>query len=135
MSKNKKKKIKKKQKRQAELLEKCIMDLEEMEKTTETREEEDDDEEDPQSPKGRACAPLRQVSLQELENEEIQGKNQGSDLTYLLPLVLGLSCCKTEIKSWYESFGHSYHLSSTDYFQRAASVPSSCGWDQKGCQK
>uniref|UniRef100_A0A671YXY5 non-specific serine/threonine protein kinase n=1 Tax=Sparus aurata TaxID=8175 RepID=A0A671YXY5_SPAAU len=72
MSKNKKKKIKKKQKRQAELLEKCIMDLEEMEKTTETREEEDDEEENPQSPKGRACAPLRQVSLQELENEEIE---------------------------------------------------------------
>uniref|UniRef100_A0A7N6BJ76 non-specific serine/threonine protein kinase n=1 Tax=Anabas testudineus TaxID=64144 RepID=A0A7N6BJ76_ANATE len=65
MSKNKKKKLKKKQKRQAELLEKCIMDLEKMEKTTETREEEDDDE-DPQSPKGRVCAPLRQVSLQEL---------------------------------------------------------------------
>uniref|UniRef100_A0A1A8FHI3 non-specific serine/threonine protein kinase n=2 Tax=Nothobranchius korthausae TaxID=1143690 RepID=A0A1A8FHI3_9TELE len=72
MSKNKKKKLKKKQKRQAELLEKCIMDLEEMEKTTETREdnEEDGDEKDPQSPKGRACAPLRQVSLQELETEE-----------------------------------------------------------------
>ncbi|XP_026223669.1 SRSF protein kinase 1a isoform X2 [Anabas testudineus] len=69
MSKNKKKKLKKKQKRQAELLEKCIMDLEKMEKTTETREEEDDDE-DPQSPKGRVCAPLRQVSLQELGNEE-----------------------------------------------------------------
>uniref|UniRef100_A0A7N6BLP9 non-specific serine/threonine protein kinase n=1 Tax=Anabas testudineus TaxID=64144 RepID=A0A7N6BLP9_ANATE len=72
MSKNKKKKLKKKQKRQAELLEKCIMDLEKMEKTTETREEEDDDE-DPQSPKGRVCAPLRQVSLQELGNEETAG--------------------------------------------------------------
>uniref|UniRef100_A0A4W6CQ12 non-specific serine/threonine protein kinase n=1 Tax=Lates calcarifer TaxID=8187 RepID=A0A4W6CQ12_LATCA len=70
MSKNKKKKLKKKQKRQAELLEKCIMDLEEMDKTTETREEEDDEDEDPQSPKGRVCAPLRQVSLQELGNEE-----------------------------------------------------------------
>uniref|UniRef100_A0A8C4HCR8 non-specific serine/threonine protein kinase n=1 Tax=Dicentrarchus labrax TaxID=13489 RepID=A0A8C4HCR8_DICLA len=70
MSKNKKKKLKKKQKRQAELLEKCILDLEEMEKTTETREEEDDEDEDPQSPKGRACAPLRQVSLLELGNEE-----------------------------------------------------------------
>uniref|UniRef100_A0A7N9ANY5 non-specific serine/threonine protein kinase n=1 Tax=Mastacembelus armatus TaxID=205130 RepID=A0A7N9ANY5_9TELE len=70
MSKNKKKKLKKKQKRQAELLEKCIMDLEEMEKTTETREEEDEDDEDPQSPKGRVCAPLRQVSFQELGNEE-----------------------------------------------------------------
>uniref|UniRef100_A0A8C7ZST5 non-specific serine/threonine protein kinase n=1 Tax=Oryzias sinensis TaxID=183150 RepID=A0A8C7ZST5_9TELE len=69
MSKNKKKKLKKKQKRQAELLEKCIMDLEEMEKTTETRED-DDEEEEPQSPKGRVCAPLRQVSLQDLGNEE-----------------------------------------------------------------
>uniref|UniRef100_A0A665TK85 non-specific serine/threonine protein kinase n=1 Tax=Echeneis naucrates TaxID=173247 RepID=A0A665TK85_ECHNA len=68
MSKNKKKKLKKKQKRQAELLEKCIMDLEEMEKTTETREEEEEEDEDPQSPKGRVCAPLRQVSLQELGN-------------------------------------------------------------------
>uniref|UniRef100_A0A3Q3K2S4 non-specific serine/threonine protein kinase n=1 Tax=Monopterus albus TaxID=43700 RepID=A0A3Q3K2S4_MONAL len=73
MSKNKKKKLKKKQKRKAALLEKCIMDLEEMEKTTETREEEDDEEEDPQSPKGRVCAPLRQVSLQELGNEEREG--------------------------------------------------------------
>ncbi|XP_045912336.1 SRSF protein kinase 1a isoform X3 [Micropterus dolomieu] len=72
MSKNKKKKLKKKQKRQAELLEKCIMDLEEMEKTTETREEEEDEDEDPQSPKGRACAPLRQVSLLELGNEETE---------------------------------------------------------------
>ncbi|XP_061592243.1 SRSF protein kinase 1a isoform X4 [Cololabis saira] len=70
MSKNKKKKLKKKQRRQAELLEKCIMDLEEMEKTTETRED-DDEEEDPQSPKGRACAPLRQLSLQGLGDEEI----------------------------------------------------------------
>uniref|UniRef100_A0A8C7ZQT8 non-specific serine/threonine protein kinase n=1 Tax=Oryzias sinensis TaxID=183150 RepID=A0A8C7ZQT8_9TELE len=73
MSKNKKKKLKKKQKRQAELLEKCIMDLEEMEKTTETRED-DDEEEEPQSPKGRVCAPLRQVSLQDLGNEEPNGK-------------------------------------------------------------
>lgn len=69
MSKNKKKKLKKKQKRQAELLEKCILDLEEMEKTTE-KQEEDDEDEDPQSPKARACAPLRQVSLQDLGNEE-----------------------------------------------------------------
>ncbi|MEQ2168593.1 hypothetical protein GOODEAATRI_016301, partial [Goodea atripinnis] len=45
------------------LLEKCIMDLEEMEKTTETREDDEEDK-DPQSPKGRACAPLRHVSLQ-----------------------------------------------------------------------
>ncbi|CAJ1085319.1 SRSF protein kinase 1a isoform X2 [Xyrichtys novacula] len=72
MSKNKKKKMKKKQKRQAELLEKCILDLEEMEKTTEVREEEDDEDEDPQSPKGRACAPLRRVSLRELGNEETE---------------------------------------------------------------
>ncbi|XP_041859654.1 SRSF protein kinase 1a isoform X2 [Melanotaenia boesemani] len=74
MSKNKKKKLKKKQKRQAELLEKCIMDLEEMEKTTETREDDEDDE-DPQSPKGRACAPLRQVSFQEIGNEETTESN------------------------------------------------------------
>uniref|UniRef100_A0A8C4HDI7 non-specific serine/threonine protein kinase n=1 Tax=Dicentrarchus labrax TaxID=13489 RepID=A0A8C4HDI7_DICLA len=92
MSKNKKKKLKKKQKRQAELLEKCILDLEEMEKTTETREEEDDEDEDPQSPKGRACAPLRQVSLLELGNEETGGKNPTSQesvvlLTFLMTLV------------------------------------------------
>uniref|UniRef100_A0A3Q0R3I1 non-specific serine/threonine protein kinase n=1 Tax=Amphilophus citrinellus TaxID=61819 RepID=A0A3Q0R3I1_AMPCI len=68
MSKNKKKKLKKKQKRQAELLEKCIMDLEEMEKTTEIRDD-DEDEDEPQIQKGRACAPLRQVSLQEIGNE------------------------------------------------------------------
>uniref|UniRef100_A0A674PGW0 non-specific serine/threonine protein kinase n=1 Tax=Takifugu rubripes TaxID=31033 RepID=A0A674PGW0_TAKRU len=73
MSKNKKKKLKKKQKRQAELLEKCILDLEEIEKNTEAREEEDDEYEDPQSPMGRACAPLRQVSLQDLGNEETEG--------------------------------------------------------------
>ncbi|XP_074537676.1 SRSF protein kinase 1a [Halichoeres trimaculatus] len=79
MSKNKKKKIKKKQKRQAELLEKCILDLEEMEKTTEIREEEDDEDEDPQSPKGRACAPLRQMSLQELGNEETEESSLGAD--------------------------------------------------------
>uniref|UniRef100_A0A668A9B0 non-specific serine/threonine protein kinase n=1 Tax=Myripristis murdjan TaxID=586833 RepID=A0A668A9B0_9TELE len=70
MSKNKKKKLKKKQKRQAELLEKCIMDLEEMEKTPDLREEEEDEDEEPQSPKARACAPLRQVSLQDIGNEE-----------------------------------------------------------------
>ena len=78
MSKNKKKKLKKKQKRQAELLEKCIMDLQEMDKTTETREEEDDEDEDPQSPKGRVCAPLRQVSLQQLANEETGGEKPTS---------------------------------------------------------
>uniref|UniRef100_A0A3B3UBW2 non-specific serine/threonine protein kinase n=1 Tax=Poecilia latipinna TaxID=48699 RepID=A0A3B3UBW2_9TELE len=66
MSKNKKKKLKKKQKRQAELLEKCIMDMEEMEKTTETRE----DDKEPQSPKGRACAPLRRVSIEEFRSDE-----------------------------------------------------------------
>ncbi|XP_007540905.1 SRSF protein kinase 1-like isoform X2 [Poecilia formosa] len=66
MSKNKKKKLKKKQKRQAELLEKCIMDMEEMEKTTETRE----DDKEPQSPKGRACAPLRRVSIEEFTSDE-----------------------------------------------------------------
>uniref|UniRef100_A0A8C6U184 non-specific serine/threonine protein kinase n=1 Tax=Neogobius melanostomus TaxID=47308 RepID=A0A8C6U184_9GOBI len=70
MSKNKKKKMKKKQKRKAELLEKCIMDLEEMEKSTEPQEEDDDEYEDPQSPKGRACAPLRQLSFQDLGAEE-----------------------------------------------------------------
>ncbi|CAK6951359.1 SRSF protein kinase 1a isoform X1 [Scomber scombrus] len=80
MSKNKKKKLKKKQKRQAELLEKCIMDLEEMEKTTETREEEQDEDEDPQSPKGRACSPLRQVSLHDLGNEETEGSSVNADL-------------------------------------------------------
>ncbi|XP_075332750.1 SRSF protein kinase 1a isoform X3 [Odontesthes bonariensis] len=81
MSKNKKKKLKKKQKRQAELLEKCILDLEEMEKTTETREDDDDDEEDeePQSPKGRACAPLRQVSLQEIGNEDTAESSVNAD--------------------------------------------------------
>ncbi|XP_047450778.1 SRSF protein kinase 1a isoform X2 [Mugil cephalus] len=80
MSKNKKKKLKKKQKRQAELLEKCIMDLEEMEKTTETREEDDEDE-DPQSPKGRACAPLRQVSFQDFGNEETEEYSVNADVT------------------------------------------------------
>uniref|UniRef100_A0AAQ5ZBG4 non-specific serine/threonine protein kinase n=1 Tax=Amphiprion ocellaris TaxID=80972 RepID=A0AAQ5ZBG4_AMPOC len=96
MSKNKKKKLKKKQKRQAELLEKCILDLEEMEKTTEPREEDDEDDE-PQSPKGRACAPLRQVSLQELGNEETEGKRLTSvrvmSATYLLSFSLCFSLC------------------------------------------
>lgn len=49
------------------------MDLEEMEKTTETREEEDDDDDEPQSPKGRVCAPLRQVSFQDLGNDGTEG--------------------------------------------------------------
>ena len=72
MSKNKKKKLKKKQKRQAALLEKCIMDLEEMEKVEE--EEDDDDDDDPQSPKARACAPLRQLSLRDIGEEETAGR-------------------------------------------------------------
>ncbi|XP_028266057.1 SRSF protein kinase 1a isoform X3 [Parambassis ranga] len=84
MSKNKKKKLKKKQKRQAELLEKCIMDLEEMEKTTETREEDDEDD-DPQSPMGRACAPLRQVSLQDLGNEETEESSGNTDILSGVP--------------------------------------------------
>ncbi|XP_041713070.2 SRSF protein kinase 1 [Coregonus clupeaformis] len=71
MSKNKKKKLKKKQKRQAELLEKCILDLEEMEKAPGREEEEDEEEEDPESPvspksERQYCAPLRQISLQEV---------------------------------------------------------------------
>lgn len=108
MSKNKKKKLKKKQKRQAELLEKCILDLEEIEKTTEAREEEEDEYEDqhPQSPKGRACAPLRQVSLRELGNEETEGRNP--TLQYMISMqFLKFSCflfrfccdCMTVIKS------------------------------------
>lgn len=84
MSKNKKKKLKKKQKRQAELLEKCILDLEEMDKTTETREEEDYEYEDPQSPKGRACSPLRDMSLREPRNENTEGKNTRSQQQYAL---------------------------------------------------
>uniref|UniRef100_A0A671YUI5 non-specific serine/threonine protein kinase n=1 Tax=Sparus aurata TaxID=8175 RepID=A0A671YUI5_SPAAU len=117
MSKNKKKKIKKKQKRQAELLEKCIMDLEEMEKTTETREEEDDEEENPQSPKGRACAPLRQVSLQELENEEIEGKNPVSHLTFLLPLVLTLLLTQVVESVCFSSVSLSQHKHFTEDIQ------------------
>uniref|UniRef100_A0A8C2Z7K1 non-specific serine/threonine protein kinase n=1 Tax=Cyclopterus lumpus TaxID=8103 RepID=A0A8C2Z7K1_CYCLU len=89
MSKNKKKKLKKKQKRQAELLEKCILDLEEMEKNTETREDEEDDDEDPQSPKGRACAPLRRVSVLDLGDEETEGKK--SRLCFFPFLSLSLS--------------------------------------------
>ncbi|XP_070695440.1 SRSF protein kinase 1a isoform X2 [Pempheris klunzingeri] len=85
MSKNKKKKLKKKQKRQAELLEKCILDLEEMEKTTEAREEEDYEDEDPQSPKGRACAPLRQLSLLGRENEETEESTVNADLMRVGP--------------------------------------------------
>uniref|UniRef100_A0A671LLC2 non-specific serine/threonine protein kinase n=1 Tax=Sinocyclocheilus anshuiensis TaxID=1608454 RepID=A0A671LLC2_9TELE len=78
MSKNKKKKLKKKQKRQAELLEKCIMDLEEMEIGPEGREEEEDD---PESPKSLSCAPLRQLSLQDIHKhftEDIQTRQYRS---------------------------------------------------------
>uniref|UniRef100_A0A8K9UHA8 non-specific serine/threonine protein kinase n=1 Tax=Oncorhynchus mykiss TaxID=8022 RepID=A0A8K9UHA8_ONCMY len=83
MSKNKKKKLKKKQKRQAELLEKCILDLEEMEKAPER--EEEDDEEDPESPVSPKqqrpyCAPLRQVSLQ-----EVARCIAGAEVTWLGP--------------------------------------------------
>ncbi|KAM6929890.1 SRSF protein kinase 1a [Lycodopsis pacificus] len=85
MSKNKKKKLKKKQKRQAELLEKCILDLEEMEKTTETREDEEDEDEDPQSPKGRAYAPLRQVSILELGDEDTEESSVNADLMRVGP--------------------------------------------------
>ncbi|KAM9350937.1 SRSF protein kinase 1a isoform 2-T2 [Symphorus nematophorus] len=98
MSKNKKKKLKKKQKRQAELLEKCIMDLEEMEKTTETREEEDYEDEDPQSPKGRACAPLRQVSLQELGNEETEESSVTADLMRVGPDGLSEVNCNGHVE-------------------------------------
>uniref|UniRef100_A0A8C7DQN4 non-specific serine/threonine protein kinase n=1 Tax=Oncorhynchus kisutch TaxID=8019 RepID=A0A8C7DQN4_ONCKI len=79
MSKNKKKKLKKKQKRQAELLEKCILDLEEMEKAPGRGDEEDEDEEDPESPvsskqQRTCCAPLRQVSLQEIASQNTTGE-------------------------------------------------------------
>ncbi|XP_069545010.1 SRSF protein kinase 1a isoform X1 [Brachyistius frenatus] len=97
MSKNKKKKLKKKQKRQAELLEKCIMDLEEMEKTTETREDDEEDE-DPQSPKGRACAPLRQVSLQELGNEETEESSVNADVMRVGPEELSEVNCNGHVE-------------------------------------
>ncbi|XP_029362367.1 SRSF protein kinase 1a isoform X3 [Echeneis naucrates] len=98
MSKNKKKKLKKKQKRQAELLEKCIMDLEEMEKTTETREEEEEEDEDPQSPKGRVCAPLRQVSLQELGNGGRGESNVHADLVRMGPDELSEVNCNGHVE-------------------------------------
>ncbi|AWP09597.1 putative SRSF protein kinase 1 [Scophthalmus maximus] len=98
MSKNKKKKLKKKQKRQAELLEKCIMDLEKMDKTTETREEEDDEDEDPQSPKGRVCAPLRQVSLQELENDDTGESSVHADLLRVGPEGLSEMNCNGHVE-------------------------------------
>ncbi|XP_028849426.1 SRSF protein kinase 1a [Denticeps clupeoides] len=77
MSKNKKKKLKKKQKRQAELLEKCILDLEEMERCPQGAEE--DYEDDPQSPKSPSCAPLRQVSLQEIADEDLEDCTEQSN--------------------------------------------------------
>ncbi|XP_033942509.1 SRSF protein kinase 1a isoform X2 [Pseudochaenichthys georgianus] len=93
MSKNKKKKLKKKQKRQAELLEKCILDLEEMEKTTETRDDEEEEDEDPESPKGRACAPLRQVSYLELGDEETEESSENADVMRVGPEgVLEVNC-------------------------------------------
>ncbi|XP_070964605.1 SRSF protein kinase 1-like isoform X1 [Oncorhynchus clarkii lewisi] len=94
MSKNKKKKLKKKQKRQAELLEKCILDLEEMEKAPERgeeeEEEEEDDDEDPESPVSPKqqrpyCAPLRQVSLQEVASQDTAGCIAGAEVTWLGP--------------------------------------------------
>ncbi|KAM6925103.1 SRSF protein kinase 1a [Xenentodon cancila] len=103
MSKNKKKKLKKKQKRQAELLEKCIMDLEEMEKTTETRED-DDEEEDPQSPKGRACAPLRQVSFQELGTEETVDCITNADHMRVGPVELSEANCNGHIDTEEKEF-------------------------------
>ncbi|XP_059906698.1 SRSF protein kinase 1a isoform X2 [Gadus macrocephalus] len=102
MSKNKKKKLKKKQKRQAALLEKCIMDLEEMEEMEKVEEEEDDDDdEDPQSPKARACAPLRQLSLRDIGEEETAECSVTADVTRLgldgpEKNCNGLTCC-TEV--------------------------------------
>uniref|UniRef100_A0AAX7VHL5 non-specific serine/threonine protein kinase n=1 Tax=Astatotilapia calliptera TaxID=8154 RepID=A0AAX7VHL5_ASTCA len=87
MSKNKKKKLKKKQKRQAELLEKCILDLEEMEKTTEIRED-DEDEDDPQTEKGRACAPLRQVSFKLFAVAELLWKFNKNHVNFELLMII-----------------------------------------------
>uniref|UniRef100_A0A8C7NM31 non-specific serine/threonine protein kinase n=1 Tax=Oncorhynchus mykiss TaxID=8022 RepID=A0A8C7NM31_ONCMY len=90
MSKNKKKKLKKKQKRQAELLEKCILDLEEMEKAPGRGDEEDEDEEDPESPVSSKqqrtyCAPLRQVSLQEIASQDTTAYIAGAEVTRFVP--------------------------------------------------
>ncbi|XP_031650607.1 SRSF protein kinase 3 [Oncorhynchus kisutch] len=90
MSKNKKKKLKKKQKRQAELLEKCILDLEEMEKAPGRGDEEDEDEEDPESPvsskqQRTCCAPLRQVSLQEIASQNTTVYIAGAEVTRIVP--------------------------------------------------
>ncbi|KAG7521362.1 SRSF protein kinase 1 isoform X2 [Solea senegalensis] len=98
MSKNKKKKLKKKQKRQAELLEKCIMDLEKMEKTTDIQEEEDDEDEDPQSPKGRVCAPLRQVSLQDLGHTETGETSDHTDFLRVGPEGLSELNCNGHVE-------------------------------------
>ncbi|XP_031659908.1 SRSF protein kinase 1 isoform X2 [Oncorhynchus kisutch] len=85
MSKNKKKKLKKKQKRQAELLEKCILDLEEMEREEEEEEDDEEDPESPVSPKQQRpyCAPLRQVSLQEVASQDTAGCIAGAEGTWL----------------------------------------------------
>ncbi|KAF7655220.1 hypothetical protein LDENG_00059430 [Lucifuga dentata] len=119
MSKNKKKKLKKKQKRQAELLEKCIMDLEEMEKTTETREEEEDEEEDPQSPMGRACAPLRQVSLQDVGNEETEEIRLNADVMRAGPERLELNCnglSHEEVEQWRNEDQHNGNAGPTEKY-------------------
>ncbi|KAM7412018.1 hypothetical protein PAMA_021810 [Pampus argenteus] len=127
MSKNKKKKLKKKQKRQAELLEKCIMDLEEMEKTTETREEEEDEDENPQSPKGRACAPLRQVSLQELGNEEAEESSVNADIMRVGPDGLSEVNCNghTEVEQrhsrWRDEDQHNGNAESAEPTEKCAS--------------
>ncbi|XP_008294663.1 SRSF protein kinase 1a isoform X3 [Stegastes partitus] len=119
MSKNKKKKLKKKQKRQAELLEKCILDLEEMEKTTEPREDDDEDDE-PQSPKGRACAPLRQVSLQELGNEEADESSVNADLLRVGPEGLSEVNCNGHVEveqtqsQWREEDQHNGNTETTE---------------------
>uniref|UniRef100_A0AAY4BHE3 non-specific serine/threonine protein kinase n=1 Tax=Denticeps clupeoides TaxID=299321 RepID=A0AAY4BHE3_9TELE len=91
MSKNKKKKLKKKQKRQAELLEKCILDLEEMERCPQGAEE--DYEDDPQSPKSPSCAPLRQVSLQEIADEDLEGEQDTPLYLFLWVLSLVNAIC------------------------------------------
>ncbi|KAE8293398.1 SRSF protein kinase 1 [Larimichthys crocea] len=71
----------------------------EMEKTTDPREEEDDEDEDPQSPKGRACAPLRQVSLQELEPEEIEESSLNADLMRVGPEGLSEVNCNGHVEA------------------------------------
>lgn len=121
MSKNKKKKLKKKQKRQAELLEKCILDLEEIEKNTEAREEEDDEYEDPQSPKGRACAPLRQVSLQDLGNEQTEGR--------IVFTTIGKSCDRVSLDSSCVVLGVLKEMPLV--FQKAVRLQMSKAQDQK----